>query len=52
VLQYKFVHILTKKFEHFEDPRVDERIILRWIYRKWDRAGGTDWIDLVQDMGR
>jgi len=26
------------------------RIILRWIFRKWDR--GMDWIDLAQDRGR
>jgi len=25
--------------DHFEDPGVDGRIILRWIFRKWDRAG-------------
>jgi hypothetical protein len=22
--------------DHLEDPGVDERIILRWIFRKWD----------------
>jgi predicted transcriptional regulator of viral defense system len=22
--------------DHLEDPDVDERIILRWIYRKWE----------------
>jgi hypothetical protein len=21
---------------HLEDPDVDERIILRWIFRRWD----------------
>jgi hypothetical protein len=26
------------------------RIILRWIFRKWD--GGMDWIDVAQDRGR
>jgi len=26
------------------------RIILRWIFRKWD--GGMDWIDLAQDRYR
>jgi len=31
------------------DPGVDGRIILRWIFRKWD--GGMDWIELAQDRG-
>jgi hypothetical protein len=22
--------------DHLEDPGIDERIILRWIFRKWD----------------
>jgi hypothetical protein len=30
-----------------EDLGVDGRIILRWIFRKWDR--GMDWIDLDPD---
>ena len=33
------------------DPGVDGRIILRWIFRKWD-VGGMDWIDLAQDRDR
>ena len=33
-----------------EDPGVDWRIILRWIFRKWD--GGLDWIDPAQDRDR
>jgi len=33
--------------DHLEDTGVDRRIILRWIFRKWN--GGMDWIDLVQD---
>jgi len=32
---------------HFKDPGLDRRIILRWIFTKWD--GGMDWIDLAQD---
>jgi len=35
---------------HLENPCVDGRIILRWIFRKWD--GGRDLIDLVQDRDR
>jgi len=33
--------------DHFEYQNVDGRIILRWIFRKWDRC--TDWIDLDPD---
>jgi len=29
---------------------VDERIILRWILRKWD--GDMDWIDLTEVRDR
>jgi hypothetical protein len=32
------------------NPSVDGRIILRWIFRKWD--GDLDWIDLAQDRDR
>ena len=33
-----------------EDTGVDGRIILKWIFEKWD--GGMDWIDLAQDRDR
>jgi hypothetical protein len=33
------------------DPAVDGRIILRWIFRKWD-VEGMDWIELAQDRDR
>ena len=36
--------------DHLEDPGVDGRIILRWIFEKWD--GGMNWINLVQNRGR
>jgi len=38
--------------DHLEDPGVDGRIILRWIFKKWDVRRGTDWIDLTQDRNR
>ena len=36
--------------DHLEDPRVDGRIILCWIFRKWDV--GVDWIELSYDRER
>ena len=33
--------------DHFEDPVVDGRIIVRCIWRNWDE--GMHWIDLAQD---
>jgi len=36
--------------DHLEDPGVDGRIILRWIFRKWDE--GMEWIDLAQNRNR
>jgi hypothetical protein len=36
--------------DHLEDPGIDERIILKWISKKWD--GGMDWIGMAQDRDR
>jgi len=36
--------------DHWGDLGVDGRIILRWIFRKWDV--GVDWIELSQDRDR
>jgi hypothetical protein len=36
--------------DHLENPDVDGRIVLKWIFKKWD--GGMDWIDLAQDRDR
>jgi hypothetical protein len=33
-----------------EDPGLDGRIILKWIFERLD--GGMDWIDLAQDRDR
>ena len=35
---------------HLEDPDVEGRIILKWIFEKWD--GTVDWIDLTEDRDR
>jgi len=39
-----------KERDHLEEPRVDGRIILKGIFRKWDV--GVYWIDLAQDRDR
>jgi hypothetical protein len=39
-----------KEGDHFGDPGVDCRIILKYIFKKWD--GGMDWIDLAEDTDR
>ena len=33
--------------DHLEDPGLDTRLILQWIFKKWDES--MDWIDLAQD---
>jgi hypothetical protein len=37
---------ILRERDHLEDPGIDGRIILRWIFRKWD--GGMDWFALAQ----
>jgi hypothetical protein len=39
---------------HQEDLGLDSRIILEWIFKKWDggRGWGMDWIALAQDRDR
>ena len=37
--------------DHCADPDVDGRIILRWIFRKWEVVC-EDWMELAQDRDR
>jgi hypothetical protein len=39
-----------KERDHLEESGIEERMILKGIFRKWD--GGMDWIDLAQDRER
>jgi hypothetical protein len=36
--------------DHMEDPGLEWRIILKWIFDKWD--GGIDWFDLDQNRDK
>jgi hypothetical protein len=36
--------------DHLEDRGVGGRIILKWIFKKWD--GGMDWIDMADNRDR
>jgi len=39
--------------DHWGDPDVDGRIILRRIFRKWEEViGYEDWMELAQDRKR
>ena len=43
---YKFMWRNLMGKDHLEDRGVDGRIILRWIFRKWDVAAwtGSSWL--------
>jgi len=41
----------VREREHLEDTVVDGRIILRWIFKKWN-VRVMDWIELAQDRER
>jgi len=39
--------------DHLGDPGMDERIILRWIFRKWDVGmwTGSSWLGIGTSCG-
>jgi len=40
--------------DHLEEPSLDERIILRWIFRKWDVGvwTGSSWLRIGTGGGQ
>jgi len=42
-----------KEIDHFGDPDLDWRIILRWIFWKWDVGVGfgSSWLMIVRGDG-
>jgi hypothetical protein len=39
-----------RECDHLGDPGIDGRIILKWIFKKWD--GGMEWIEPDQNRDR
>ena len=46
-----FWWVNLRETDLLKSPGVDGRIILRWMFRKWDVVG-MDWIELAQDRDR
>jgi hypothetical protein len=40
-----------RKGDHSEDPGIDGRVTLKWIFKKWN-GENRDWIDVAQDKDR
>ena len=42
-----FCWVNLREIDHAEDTGIDERIILRWIFKKWNGVGtwnGLNWL--------
>ena len=39
----RFWWVNLREIDHWGDQDVDGRIILRWIFRKWEGVVGTGW---------
>jgi len=37
--------------DHLGDPGVDGRVIIRWMFRKWDVGAWTGWICIRIETG-
>ena len=51
---YRVLVGILREGDHLGDPDTDGRIILRWIFRKWDvRAWtGSSWLRIGTDGGQ
>jgi hypothetical protein len=41
-----------REIDHLEDPGIDGRITLIWIFGKWDGRGGMYWVEQAEDRDR
>ena len=47
---YRVFVVNLRERDHLEDLSADERVILKWVFNKWDE--NIDWIDVVEDGNR